>query len=200
MILLGADAGFLRPGLVIVDIDESTLDLETSTVLEVMTIETERMDKKSRKLQDVSVAEDDASRIKKIVVGIEDIVTRHRPKLAIVELPISGAKSSVAAKGMAFASATFVSTLYCLKVDTVLISPYDNKIGSTGNVKAEKEEVIAAVVSIWPDISWPLMRSKSRAKEPDNGKLEALSDALSTIITYVKLRKKNAKLVLVKHE
>jgi len=179
MRVLGIDAGFGAPGLAVVELPYGSWDLTGSKILAVKCVVT------SRSAERESVASDDVRRILETSRAIRDLVREHTVTFAVVELPLAGSRSFHAAKGMAYASALTVSTLYTLNVATALINPYANKRGSTGDNRAEKEDVIGAVHRVWADIPWPLKTVRKRqTNHPDEQQQEAIADALSTIITY----------------
>jgi hypothetical protein len=93
----------------------------------------------------------------------------------------------MAIKGMAYATAisvTVVQSYFNCKV-LQLVSPYDSKRWCTLKVKAEKEEMIRAVSSIFPDITWPNLKKK---KAIDVRKSEAIADSLAAILTFLRIK------------
>lgn len=177
MRLLGVDAGFSAPGAVIVDYSS----LANSHIVHVGCVTNEK-EKAS------SVALDDIRRIGQVVDFLRGLVSLYQPELAIIELPLSGARSARAIKGMAYATAIAVTVVQVLKVPFIPINPYENKRLSAGAQHAEKEEVISAVHAVWEDIPWPMKVSRGKmTNRPDERQQEAIADALSTIIAYSKL-------------
>lgn len=179
MRIFGLDAGYGAPGMVLVDVPPNW-DLANSTIMRVQCVVS------TCSINRESVALDDVRRILAVVKAIHDMA--KGADLAIVELPLAGSRSFRAAKGMAYATAMSVASLFQLNVPTVLINPYNNKRGSTGNPRAEKEEVIGAVHQVWSEIPWPLKTVRKKlTNHPDEQQQEGIADALSTIITYANL-------------
>jgi Holliday junction resolvasome RuvABC endonuclease subunit len=146
-----------------------------------------------RNLDRTSVASDDARRIEEVTRAILDLSRATPPDAAVVELPVGGAKSAKAIKGMAYAAATSIATLCVLKIPTTVISPFASKKHLTGDPYADKEEVILAVQQIWPDISWPSKAMKRGKPKIDMRGMEAIADALAAAATYGAMQlKRNA--------
>lgn len=168
MTIVGIDAGFATPGLAAV----AYPGVGTGTVIECLAIVTEREDDLRYR------AMDDARRIHDTSVVVCNFIEKHKPDVVVVELPSSGGKSATAVKGMAFAAAQIVAILAALKLKAVYINPRMNKIASTGNPLAEKEDVIAGVSRVWDHIPW---EGPPKAKR----KQEASADALSAIVWWL---------------
>lgn len=173
--VMGYDAGFTLPGIAIVTFPDQTFRLSEAVVTDFQTIHTERAVK-------TTVAGDDVRRIVLVVDLLKAVIEKHKPDVIVAELPLSGARSALAIKGMGFSTAMAVSTFRLLKQNVLYINPYENKRASTGNSHAEKDEVIRAVSKIWPEIDWPKMKSKRNKDKPDPAKQEAIADALSCVI------------------
>jgi NADH:ubiquinone oxidoreductase subunit C len=149
--------------------------------------ETERKSDKNTK-----VAVDDARRITESCEWMRTKVLEHEPDLVVVEMPISGAKSALAIKGMAMAAGYTIALLTLMKVTlqfkVVYYSPYDTKRICTGNHHAEKEEMIKAAADVWPDVNFPMKKTRKNGVFTIHpGRSEAMADSLCAILTHVRL-------------
>ena len=174
---MGVDCGFAAPGIAIVSAcADGTLEF-----IDGECIETERSAERE------SVATDDFRRISFIGNWLREASDTYRPDVVVLELPMSGARGAMAIKGMAYATAISVTVVQSyFKCKTLqLISPYDSKRWCTLKVKAEKEEMIRAVSSIFPDITWPNLKKK---KAIDVRKSEAIADSLAAILTFLRIK------------
>jgi Holliday junction resolvasome RuvABC endonuclease subunit len=149
--------------------------------------ETERQAGKNTK-----VTADDTRRIKESCLWLQELITRFKPKLVVVELPLSGAKSSLAAKGMSFATGYTVGLLTLLQeplgFKIVYYTPYDTKKVCCGHRHAEKDQMIKAAAHAFPHVVWPQKRvKKGNPPEYHPAKSEAIADSLCAILTFVRL-------------
>jgi Holliday junction resolvasome RuvABC endonuclease subunit len=158
MVVMGIDAGYGRPGLSVVKFSGETWDHRQSKLLFSGFFETERQSDKNTK-----VAVDDARRISESCDWMRTKVLEHQPDVVVVEMPLSGAKSALAIKGMAMAAGYTVALLTLMKADlqfkVLYYSPYDTKRICTGNHHAEKEEMIKVAQETWPDVKFPMKKN-----------------------------------------
>jgi Holliday junction resolvasome RuvABC endonuclease subunit len=134
-----------------------------------------------------SVAVDDCQRIADITRWICTIYDEWEPEVVVLETPMSGARSAMAIKGMAFSTAMCMATAVAhFRCEILqLISPYDSKKWLTGNSHAEKDQMIKVVSGHFPDVVWPKMRKKQGI---DLTRAEAIADALAAALTYLRTR------------
>lgn len=192
---MGVDAGFGAPGIAIVEVTNETT-LIGSRVVELFCCVTTRDQDRDY------VIYDDACRIRAVADLFNDVLRKYTPDLAVVELPHGGAKSALAIKGMAYASAIAITTFHTRRIRTAYLNPYTNKRASTGDHQADKEMVICGVVSRWESIPWiPKVYKKKKPAliSPDSQKQEACADALSAVIAYVEADGNPEKVVLVEY-
>lgn len=171
-------------------------DLTTSRVVDVRCIVTKATPKgKTYK------AWDDARRIREVVSELLQIVDQHLPNVVVLELPISGARDANAIKGMAFSLAMFVSAVHTMELTTVYVTPHQNKEASTGHKLADKSLVIEKVKEVWPNVPWILKTRRGKlTSEIDTDRQEAVADALSTVLCYVKQARTGKQSVLLRYE
>lgn len=187
MVVMGIDAGYGRPGLSVVKFIGDTWDHRKSKLLFSGFFETDRQSDKNTK-----VAVDDARRIGESCDWMRSKVLEYQPDLVVVEMPLSGAKSALAIKGMAMAAGYTVALLTLMKADlqfnVVYYSPYDTKRVCTGNYHAEKEEMIKVSQETWPDLKFPVKKTrKNGVFTAHPGRSEAMADSLCAILTWVRL-------------
>jgi Holliday junction resolvasome RuvABC endonuclease subunit len=187
MVVMGIDAGYGRPGLSVVKFTGTTWDHKQSKLVFSGFFETERKSDKNTK-----VAVDDARRIAESCEWMRTKVLEHEPDLVVVEMPISGAKSALAIKGMAMAAGYTIALLTLMKATlqfkVVYYSPYDTKRICTGNHHAEKEEMIKAAADVWPDVNFPMKKTRKNGVFTIHpGRSEAMADSLCAILTHVRL-------------
>jgi Holliday junction resolvasome RuvABC endonuclease subunit len=184
-VVLGIDAGFTHPAFSVVRFRGPPFSLESSEVVFTQCMTTERAPRDERK----SVADDDVSRIEIISDALTRLVRDFKPNLVAVELPLSGARSALAIKGMAYSTAIAAVTLRRLGANVIYFTPYDTKRCLTGDPAAEKAQMIEAVNRTWPNIQWPKLKSARRKHEVDIVQAENIADSLATIITVFTLSK-----------
>lgn len=178
-IYLGIDSGYVAPGFVVIDWPTTGL----SHIKHAECFRTKGLTGKQRKHRKVYKSHDDARRCIEVSDRIELLVRHHRPDAAVVELPSAGAKSAGAIKGMALGAATTIVTLHRLGVPAHYITPGANKAGSTTDREAQKDAVLAAVKTQWPDfVDWPRMKRKDA---PDLSSCWAIADAASCVLTHL---------------
>lgn len=187
MTVMGIDAGYGRPGLSVVKFTGDKWDHRQSKLLFSGFFETERQSDKNTK-----VAVDDARRIGESCTWMRSLVLQHCPDLVVVEMPLSGAKSALAIKGMAMAAGYTVALLTLMQADlqfkVLYYSPYDTKRICTGNHHAEKEEMVKAAMDAWPDVNFPMKKTrKNGVFSIHPGRSEAMADSLCAILTHIRL-------------
>ena len=172
------DAGFTAPGAVAIEYDPRTKQVKG---LGHSLISTERSADRT------SVASDDCHRINRIINWLMATQSAWKPLVAVVEIPLSGARSALAIKGMAFATAVTFSTIKvgfgCLVFQVV--TPYETKRWCTGNHDAPKEEMIKAVSSTF-NVDWP--KQVRHKNELDWPKCEAIADAYAAGLTFLRIK------------
>lgn len=182
MIIFGIDAGFTAPGFAVVDIQSLP-----GKILHAECVQTERTSKANFKKLKLRVSEDDARRICVITTRISEIVQEFKPDLVVAEVPTGGARGANAIKGMAFSTAMTVAACNVLRVPLRLITPTQNKKGSTQLDKtAEKDAVFEAVSMTWPEFQWPRMKTR---EDIDEIQCWAIADALSCVMTYSSMKR-----------
>lgn len=187
-IVMGIDAGLTSPGVAVV---------RCGSVAAYGDIVMAECFRPSVDRQRLSTSMFDAARCAQIVRYIAGLIRLHQPDVIVIELPTGGARSAAAIKGMAMSTA-MTSALVALVRPTatavVVITPLQNKKGSTGEKarsmsKADSEQskwnVLAAVNQAWPGLGWP--RKKRKPAELDDAVCWAMADALSCVLTYLKM-------------
>jgi Holliday junction resolvasome RuvABC endonuclease subunit len=187
MTVIGIDAGYSRPGLSVVKFEGPVWDHRKSQLVFSGFFETEREANKVTK-----VAADDSRRIRESCHWMRSIVTKNRPDLVVVEMPLSGGRSAMAIKGMAMAAGYTVAMMTVLEVDlqfkTVYYSPYDTKKVCAGDPHAEKDKMIEAAQRAWPSVKFPMKATRRKGVLSQHpGRSEAMADSLCAILTHVRL-------------
>jgi crossover junction endodeoxyribonuclease RuvC len=145
VIVLGIDASLCNTGLAAVDFTRSGASVVATSV-----VRTEPSPKKRR----VLVIEDDARRVAEIAAGVDAAIAKHCPVALVVEATGAG-KGSKAVRGMALVFGAVVAIAKLRQLPLLQVQPLDVKRATTGQKKAEKDDVIAAVERMFPDVPWP---------------------------------------------
>ena len=181
MTILGIDCGFSLPGAAV---------LTDNQLCYVCALKTKPMSKKERKKTSTYKSDDDARRVAEISDWLAKLVWEFTPAHVVVELPSSGAKSAGGIRGMALGSATTVATFtrlnYVVGKTLHFITPGKNKVGSTGEYHAEKEQVLTAVRKKFPAFAgfdaMPAKKSGRLKGKPDPDQQFAAADAASAVV------------------
>ncbi len=189
--IFGIDAGLTAPGFAIVRRQTDRPD-DFGAVLhaECFLPDAERVGSKSTY---------DADRIAQIVTRIVELSDQYAVSRFACELPTGGAKSSAAVRGMAFSTAMSVSAITCIRlarptVSVQYVTPIQSKKASSGigarhtDADQGKWDVFQAVNAVWRYEDWPKKRRKSHQHLLDDSRCWAIADALSAILTDLKLR------------
>jgi hypothetical protein len=114
---------------------------------------------KKKRNRKKGVTEWSVERIIKQVDAVRRLHMKYSPVGYFIELPHSGAKSALAAKGMAYATSYLITALHLLCTRNVHIRfflPKSVKKCVTGDISASKLDVARAVLAYWPEIEhWP---------------------------------------------
>lgn len=183
MRIFGIDCGFVAPGFAIVETEPMRLIHGECLITTAF---------KKVKRKDTYKSDDDARRMVEVSDKIAEIVDLFKPDMAVLELPSAGGKSSSAVKGMAIGAAVAVVTLRRLgfgpgqAFPMVYITPRANKIASTRNPTAEKDEVFAAILNLpnFNSFNWP--RQVHHKDKFDTTRCWAIADAVSAVICYLR--------------
>lgn len=112
----------------------------------------------------------DAQHTAALARGIVDVAGRHNIRHVLAEMPHGGARSGRAMRCMALAAGAFAAIVELDRLVPEWYTPDETRIAATGNRKASKEEVIAAMSKRYPGLY-----SGNKAAD-----LEHLADALAT--------------------
>lgn len=190
--IMGVDCGYGAPGLAVVSsepalINGHTFNTNPRKLVHVFSecIKTERNQDRQ------SVATDDCRRISDIGRWLREHYSRWKPNVVVMEVPFSGARGAMAIKGMAFATAISVSVADSFFTECLVLqlcSPYDTKKWCTGNTKAEKDDVISAVSTVFNNVPWPKLKTKDKL---DSDRCEAIADSLAAVLTFLRVPMKH---------
>jgi Holliday junction resolvasome RuvABC endonuclease subunit len=140
-IVIGIDAGFRNFGISIVDVTDNKFD-----ILYAETITTKRENKK----RNIKVVNDDVISIKHTLDNFREAVDKycrvHDKILVAAELPVAGAKSSLAAKGMAYATCMVTAFVTLYDIPAIWVEPRDVKRITSNKDNASKMFVMCNVV------------------------------------------------------
>ncbi len=193
MIVLGLDAGFSAPGFAIVDLQNNGFGKIIHT--ECFMPKLNKEENKLKKCKKLHKADEFFIKINQVCDKIHELITTYNVELVITELPVGGAKSAKAIRGMAFSFALTISAIriiqkYYNNLKVEIISPQENKRGSLGvkkltrNIDISKWSIFNAVDEIWKEqIDWPKLKRKDALASI---KCWAVADALSCVATYAR--------------
>ena len=177
--ILGLDAGWSRPGAVVVEVEGKVLRrLLHAEALHTVGLTTDERRKGGVTL--IYKSTDDARRMLEISDWLANLVAVYQPDLAVLELPSTGGKSAAAIKGMTAAAAVAVVTFRRLGLTQAYITPQQNKWGATRNREAQKEAMYASARKIFPDFKWPVKKKGTLDKE----QAWAIADAIGCVSTW----------------
>jgi len=141
--LLAVDVGFLATGLALFNVKMGYLCL----------VETECVKFKFKKDKDKYASVLDVEHVMEMSRRITAFIDKHGVRNMVVELPHGGAKSSRAARTMGMASAMIADIAVHKQLNVEWFTPTDIKKAATDKVSAEKDEVMAAMGSMFPGIN-----------------------------------------------
>lgn len=144
-IAISIDPGFASTGYAVWGLSKISSDLIGFGV-----IKTEKSQRKTTRVSD-----DDASRCCDIAEGLHDLIKKYNPDVALMELPISGAKSATALKCMSMASACAIAAFKVLEIPVEFAAPQEVKLAAIGKRSATKGEMIAWAKEIYPHDDYP---------------------------------------------
>ena len=127
--------------------------------------------KPSDRKQAVRAADDLARRARELAVVLSSVLEQHRPIAIAIEAPSWPRNAGSAAKmGAAFGVVFALAQRFDLPL--VQASPMDVKKAVTGRKTASKDEVVLAVETRFPAITWP----------PQTGLWEHAADAVGVVL------------------
>lgn len=158
--IIAVDVGFVATGIVVIDLaDQGKMIYHGCLVTKPTT------DKKS-----LYVAHDDARRMQELATGLQEVSVEFDTKRMVVELPHGGSKSARGCRCMALATGAIAATVAMLDLVVEYYTPDQTRKAATGRRMASKDEVVAAMGAIYPQI---LDISPAQARE-------AVADAAAT--------------------
>lgn len=162
---LAIDVGFRSSGLALFEMTGENHKLIVANCFSY------KKEKKSKEY--VSVA--DVKQLIKMALDIAHFIDRWMVKDIAVELPTGGAKSSRASRLMGMASAMIAVIALWKKANINWLTPKDIKKAATGRNHAEKDEIMAAMGKLYPEIN----------KIP-KCRREHIADAIACFLAYQK--------------
>jgi crossover junction endodeoxyribonuclease RuvC len=145
VIVLGVDPSLCNTGVAAVNLDPAG-----DRVVEALVIRTDPSGKRRKAL----VGDDDARRVSEIAGGLDAAIAKHRPVAIVVEAP-AGSKGARAGRALGLAIATVVTVAKLRQLPLLQVQPLDVKRGTCGIKGATKDDIIAAVERLFPDVEWP---------------------------------------------
>jgi Holliday junction resolvasome RuvABC endonuclease subunit len=147
---IAIDPSFTAFGLVV-------YDTEAKAIVDCATFRTKRESKK----RGIYVADDDARRLLEITDQVIAYLEKYTPDVVYGETPSSGAKSSSAAKGLAYAKALGTIIPHTCGIPVVWVSAADAKKAATGVSNASKSAVETAMREKYPDAPWSKIKGEN---------------------------------------
>jgi crossover junction endodeoxyribonuclease RuvC len=145
MTVIGLDSGLATCGIAVVRLLPAGEEL---VAVEVFT------SKPSDRKVGVRAADDTARRARELAVVLGTVLEEHRPVAIAIEAPSWPRNAGSAAKmGIAFGVAFGLAEEHDLPL--VMATPMDVKVGVVGRKSASKDEVVLAVETRFPGITWP---------------------------------------------
>lgn len=189
------DAGFQHLGYMVAQLPEEVGGKPVPVTLGVSDAVLPPKKKRDRKK---TVTAYTVERIEQQVDFVRQLHYAYDPVAYFAELPHSGAKSALAIKGMAIATAYLVTTIHLLSRPDVLrrfFLPSAIKKCLCGHNDASKLEIARAVIAYWPEVGdWPgfkvIKKKKTKGKkgvvvEEDKAAAHDATDAGAVCITAV---------------
>jgi Holliday junction resolvasome RuvABC endonuclease subunit len=144
VIVLGVDPSLCNTG-----IAAMRLSAVATTIVETSVVRTEPSAKKHR----IHVGDDNARRVVEITRALDAAIKKHGPVALVMERP-AGSKGAKAATALARAE-TVVEVVAALHgLPLIAVQPLDVKRAMVGRKTADKDEIIAAVESRYPEVAW----------------------------------------------
>lgn len=170
MIILAVDASIRNTGLVVFDNEEIVYH-------EVLCPDNKK------KAKDVSTSNFDMARINAIIDRIKELCLYYEVDSITAEQVISGYQNASATKALSLiAGMLYAVNKFYLPVK--FIDTRKVKLAVTGKNNASKEEIIEAVLKLYPILISSL--SSSRSKSGYNGIAEHIADAVAVYKAYEK--------------
>lgn len=155
MRIIGVDPGLAHMGIADVSLTLTAgalrMDLRDATVVETAP---------ANKKMGIRKSDDNMRRARFIALALQNYFTRPPPvepvKLLVFEAQSFGMKGTVAARqaGTAFGIIAALAESYGLPI--LCVTPLEIKRALCPEIpKASKDDVIAAVERLWPDVQWP---------------------------------------------
>ena len=170
MIILAIDASIRNTGLVVFDYGEIVYHEVFCTI-------------EQKKILGVSQSERDMYRINSIIDKIKDICYDYQVNFIVSEQVISGCKNASALKTLSLIAGMMYG-INKLFLPVQFINTRKVKLSVTGKNNASKEEIIEAVLRLYPSLTSSL--SSSRSKSGYNGIAEHIADAVAVYKAYEK--------------
>lgn len=145
--VIGIDGSLQNFGVAVVNVDETTLNIN-----EVVKIELS----KTKPSKHLKKSVDDLARFQQHWNMVNRLIKMHDIQIAFAELP-AGAKDARA--NFAFGAVT--GMLACLPIPLITVTALEAKLASTGYKHADKEDVIAWAYSKWDDAGWTVSKRKN---------------------------------------
>lgn len=143
-LVLAIDIGFKNTGLALFEYTSTGLKL-----LDTAHITTDHIKKSSKK----SVALTDVEKTMFLAKRLEDYIRGHGVNSIVVELPTGGARSSRAVRKMGIASAVIATLAVSMRLVAEWTTPREGKLAATSKPDADKDEMMAAMGKIYPQIA-----------------------------------------------
>ena len=119
--------------------------------------------KPKKKLDKVYSGEDYLRRTDEMAKYLAKVIDMFSPDKIAFELPTGGTQSSDAANSLMISIGVLGSIKAIYQIPTLYVFPNEMKEAVTGNSHAEKEEIMDAVVKVWPGLGELYKSSRSRS-------------------------------------
>ena len=185
--IVGLDAGLANLGIAVAELPRTLR--EKPKLIYIGTSTAPPAPTKQERRQGESVTLRSVARIQCQVHAIAKIHSKYDPVAYWVEMPVGGAKSAAAARGMAFSISYIATALYLLawEKEVHYFSPQAVKKATIGRHIGSKLEVARKVFEFWPEITdWPGFKIVQKKGKEDRALGHDSTDAGAVIITATK--------------
>jgi crossover junction endodeoxyribonuclease RuvC len=144
VIVLGIDPSLTNLGIAALDVAG---DYREDRIVEMQVIQTEPN-------PHLLKGKDDAARVCKLTIGLDNAIVKHRPAALVVEVP-AATRGYRAARALALGWGLVVVVARMRGLPLVQVQPLEVKKAMCGTKKAEKAEIILAVERRFSEVPWP---------------------------------------------